>query len=177
MITPSHNPPADGGFKYNPPHGGPADSDVTSWIQDRANELLAAGNADVKRTPFPLAIQSSNVRQVDFVTPYVMDLGSVIDMDAIRSAGLKLGVDPLGGAAVHYWQPIADTYGLDITVTNPAVDPTFRFMTLDHDGKIRMDCSSPYAMASLVKLKDRFDLAFGNDPDSDRHGIVTNRSG
>ena len=177
VITPSHNPPADGGFKYNPPHGGPADSDVTSWIQDRANALLRAGNAEVKRIPFARAIRASTTREVDFVRPYVDDLANVIDMEAIRAAGLKLGVDPLGGAAVHYWQPIADTYGLDITVTNPAVDPTFRFMTLDHDGQIRMDCSSPYAMASLVKLKDRFDLAFGNDPDSDRHGIVTKSAG
>jgi phosphoglucomutase len=177
VITPSHNPPADGGFKYNPPHGGPADSDVTSWIENRANALLENGNTDVRRIPFPRALGSSTTHQVDFVTPYVTDLAAVIDVDAIRAAGLKLGVDPLGGAAVHYWQPIADTYGLDITVTNPAVDPTFRFMTLDHDGKIRMDCSSPYAMASLVKLKDRFDIAFGNDPDSDRHGIVTKSMG
>jgi len=177
VITPSHNPPADGGFKYNPPHGGPADSDVTSWIQDRANALLRAGNAEVKRIPFARAIRAHTTSEVDFVKPYVDDLASVIDMGVIRSAKLKLGVDPLGGAAVHYWQPIADTYGLDITVTNPAVDPTFRFMTLDHDGQIRMDCSSPYAMASLVKLKDRFDIAFGNDPDSDRHGIVTKSAG
>jgi phosphoglucomutase len=177
VITPSHNPPGDGGFKYNPPNGGPADSDVTSWIQDRANALLRLGNDEVKRIPFARAIRASTTNEVDFVKPYVDDLANVIDMEAIRAAGLKLGVDPLGGAAVHYWQPIADTYGLDITVTNPAVDPTFRFMTLDHDGQIRMDCSSPYAMASLVKLKDRFDLAFGNDPDSDRHGIVTKSLG
>ena len=177
VITPSHNPPADGGFKYNPPHGGPAESPITSWIEKRANSLLEAANADVKRVPFARAIRAGTTTEVDFVRPYVDDLASVIDMEAIRAAGLKLGVDPLGGAAVHYWQPIADTYGLDITVTNPAVDPTFRFMTLDHDGKIRMDCSSPYAMASLVKLKDRFDLAFGNDPDSDRHGIVTKSVG
>jgi len=177
VITPSHNPPADGGFKYNPPHGGPADSEVTSWIQDRANALLRASNAEVKRIPFARAIRARTTSEVDFVRPYVDDLASVIDMEAIRGAGLKLGVDPLGGAAVHYWQPIADTYGLDITVTNPAVDPTFRFMTLDHDGQIRMDCSSPYAMASLVKLKDRFDIAFGNDPDSDRHGIVAKSVG
>jgi phosphoglucomutase len=177
VITPSHNPPADGGFKYNPTHGGPADTDVTSWIQDRANALLRSGNAEVKRVPFTQAIRAVTTYEIDFVTPYVADLASVIDMEAVRGAGLKLGVDPLGGAAVHYWQPIADTYGLNITVTNPAVDPTFRFMTLDHDGQIRMDCSSPYAMASLVKLKDRFDLAFGNDPDSDRHGIVTRSAG
>jgi phosphoglucomutase len=177
VITPSHNPPADGGFKYNPPHGGPADTEVTSWIQDRANALLRAGGSEVKRVPFVKAIGAETTHQVDFVTPYVEDLASVIDMDAIHSARLKLGVDPLGGAAVHYWGPIADRYGLDITVTNPAVDPTFRFMTLDHDGQIRMDCSSPYAMAGLVKLRDRFDVAFGNDPDSDRHGIVTRSSG
>jgi phosphoglucomutase len=177
VITPSHNPPADGGFKYNPPHGGPADSDITAWIQDRANALLSSGNGEVKRTPFPQAIKARTTHEVDFLTPYVADLKNVIDMDVIRSSGIKLGVDPLGGAAVHYWRPIADLYGLDITVTNPAVDPTFRFMTLDHDGEIRMDCSSPYAMASLVHLKDRFDLAFANDPDSDRHGIVTRSTG
>ena len=178
MITPSHNPPADGGFKYNPPHGGPADSDVTSWIEDRANSLLASGTSvDQARAVRRRRSGRARRMEVDFVEPYVDDLASVIDMEAIRAAGLKLGVDPLGGAAVHYWQPIADRYGLDITVTNPAIDPTFRFMTLDHDGKIRMDCSSPYAMASLVKLKDRFDLAFGNDPDSDRHGIVTRSMG
>jgi phosphoglucomutase len=177
VITPSHNPPADGGFKYNPPNGGPADTDVTSWIQDRANALLRGANAEVQRIPFARAIRAATTRETDFVRPYVDDLASVIDMEAIAGAGLRLGVDPLGGAAARYWQPIADAYGLDITVTNPAYDPTFRFMTLDHDGKIRMDCSSPYAMASLVKLKDRFDLAFGNDPDSDRHGIVTRSIG
>ncbi len=177
VITPSHNPPADGGFKYNPPNGGPADTDVTAWIQDRANAVLRASHAEVKRVPFAQALEADTTREVDFVRPYVNDLASVVDMEAIRGAKLKIGVDPLGGAAVRYWQPIADTYGLDITVTNPAVDPTFRFMTLDHDGKIRMDCSSPYAMASLVKLKDRFDIAFGNDPDSDRHGIVTRSLG
>ena len=177
VITPSHNPPADGGFKYNPPNGGPADTDVTSSIQDRANALLRAPGSAIRRLPFAKALRGRTTHQVDFVAPYVEDLANVIDMDAIRSAGLKLGVDPLGGAAVHYWQPIADRYGLDITVTNPAVDPTFRFMTLDHDGKIRMDCSSPYAMAGLVGLKDRFDVAFGNDPDSDRHGIVTRSAG
>jgi phosphoglucomutase len=177
VITPSHNPPHDGGFKYNPPHGGPADSDVTSWIEDRANSLLRSGIESVKRVPFAVAIRASTTLEVDFVEPYVADLSSVIDMKAIRAANLKIGVDPLGGAAVHYWQPIADRYGLDITVTNPAIDPTFRFMTLDHDGEIRMDCSSPFAMASLVKLKDQFDVAFGNDPDSDRHGIVTKSMG
>jgi phosphoglucomutase len=177
VITPSHNPPRDGGFKYNPPHGGPADSDVTSWIEDRANRLLRSGIASIKRVPFAAAIRASTTMEVDFVEPYVADLASVIDMKAIRAANLKIGVDPLGGAAVHYWQPIADRYDLNITVTNPAIDPTFRFMTLDHDGEIRMDCSSPFAMASLVKLKDRFDVAFGNDPDSDRHGIVTRSTG
>ncbi len=177
VITPSHNPPRDGGFKYNPPHGGPADSDVTSWIEDRANSLLRSGIDSVKRVPFATAIRASTTLEVDFVEPYVADLASVIDMKAIKAAKLKIGVDPLGGAAVHYWQPIADRYDLDITVTNAAIDPTFRFMTLDHDGEIRMDCSSPFAMASLVKLKDQFDVAFGNDPDSDRHGIVTKSTG
>jgi phosphoglucomutase len=177
IITPSHNPPSAGGFKYNPPHGGPADEDVTSWIEERANSLLSSGIAAIKRMPIADAIRADTTLLVDFVEPYVSDLSNVIDMKAIRAAGLKLGVDPLGGAAVHYWQPIADRYGLDITVTNPAIDPTFRFMTLDHDGKIRMDCSSPFAMASLVKLKDQFDVAFGNDPDSDRHGIVTRSIG
>jgi phosphoglucomutase len=177
VITPSHNPPTDGGFKYNPPNGGPADTDITSWIQDRANALLRAGNAEVKHLPFARAIRTATTRETDFVQSYVEDLSNVVDLGVIKAAGVKLGVDPLGGASSRYWQPIADTHGLDITVTNPAYDPTFRFMTLDHDGKIRMDCSSPYAMASLVKLKDRFDLAFGNDPDSDRHGIVTRSMG
>jgi phosphoglucomutase len=177
VITPSHNPPEHGGFKYNPPHGGPAETGITSWIQDRANALLGSGNTEVKRVPFARALRAETTHQTDFVTPYVNDLAAVIDTAAIRAAGLKLGVDPLGGAAVRYWGPVADRYGLDITVTNPAVDPTFRFMTVDHDGNIRMDCSSPYAMAGLVKLKDRFDVAFGNDPDSDRHGIVTRSSG
>jgi phosphoglucomutase len=173
VITPSHNPPDDGGFKYNPTNGGPADTDVTSWIQDRANALLRANNAEVKRLPYAEALRAATTHQQDFVLPYVNDLRNVIDMDAIRDAGLKLGVDPLGGAAVHYWDPIRDIYKLDIAVVNPKVDPTFSFMTVDHDGKIRMDCSSPYAMASLVALKDRYRVAFGNDTDSDRHGIVT----
>jgi phosphoglucomutase len=177
VITPSHNPPEDGGFKYNPTNGGPADTDVTRWVQDRANELLRGGNAGVKRMPFATAIKAATTRQEDFVLPYVQDLRNVIDMEAIRGAGLKLGVDPLGGAAVHYWGPINEIYGLDITVVNPRVDPTFAFMTVDHDGKIRMDCSSPYAMAGLVGLKDRFRVAFANDPDSDRHGIVTPSAG
>jgi phosphoglucomutase len=177
VITPSHNPPEDGGFKYNPPNGGPADTDVTTWIQDRANALLRANNAEVKRVPFATAIKAGTTRQADFILPYVLDLHHVIDMESIRAAGLKLGVDPLGGAAVGYWEPIKEVYHLDITVVNPKVDPTFSFMTVDHDGKIRMDCSSPYAMANLVGLKDRFRVAFGNDPDSDRHGIVTPSAG
>jgi phosphoglucomutase len=177
VITPSHNPPEDGGFKYNPPNGGPADTDVTRWVQDRANVLLRGNNAGVKRQPFASALKASTTHQEDFVLPYVKDLRNVVDMDAIRSAGLKLGVDPLGGASVAYWEPIKEIYKLDITVVNPRVDPTFSFMTVDHDGKIRMDCSSPYAMASLVRLKDQYQVAFANDPDSDRHGIVTPSSG
>jgi phosphoglucomutase len=173
VITPSHNPPEDGGFKYNPPNGGPADTDVTRWVENRANELLRAKNAGVKRIPFAKAIRSATTHQEDFVLPYVRDLKNVVDMDAIRGAHLKLGVDPLGGASLPYWQPINSIYGLDIVVTNPIVDPTFSFMTVDHDGKIRMDCSSPYAMARLVGLKDQYQVAFGNDTDADRHGIVT----
>jgi phosphoglucomutase len=177
IITPSHNPPTDGGMKYNPPNGGPAESDATTWIQNRANVLLRAGNKDVKRTPFESALKAGTTHQKNFVTDYVKDLSSVIDMAAIRSAGLKIGVDPLGGAAVNYWEPVQREFGLNLTVVNPNVDPTFSFMTVDHDGKIRMDCSSPFAMAGLVKLKDQFDIAFGNDPDADRHGIVTRSSG
>jgi phosphoglucomutase len=177
VITPSHNPPSDGGFKYNPTHGGPADTDVTGWIQDRANALLRAGNRDVRRVPYEAALKAATTHAHDFVTPYVKDLGNVIDLDCVRAAGIKIGVDPLGGSAVHYWEPIRALYGLDITVVNPRVDPTFAFMTVDHDGKIRMDCSSPYAMANLVRLKDRFPVAFGNDPDADRHGIVTPSAG
>jgi phosphoglucomutase len=177
VITPSHNPPEDGGFKYNPTNGGPADTDVTKWVQDRANELLRGGNSGVKRVPFAAAFKAGTTHQEDFVLPYVNDLRNVVDMDAIRTAGLKLGVDPLGGAAVHYWAPINEIYGLNIEVVNPKVDPTFSFMTVDHDGKIRMDCSSPYAMARLVGLKDRYRVAFANDPDSDRHGIVTPSAG
>ena len=177
VVTPSHNPPEDGGFKYNPPDGGPADTDVTRWIQDRANELLRDGNAGVKRVPYSAAIKATTTREEDFVLPYVEDLRNVIDMDAIRAAGLKLAVDPLGGAAVNYWEPINAVYKLDIAVVNPNVDPTFSFMTVDHDGKIRMDCSSPYAMARLVSLKDKYRVAFANDPDSDRHGIVTPSAG
>jgi phosphoglucomutase len=177
VITPSHNPPEDGGFKYNPPNGGPADTDVTNWIQDRANALLGGKNQEVKRVPFATAIKASTTRQEDFILPYVHDLANVIEMESIRAAGLKLGVDPLGGASLPYWEPIKAHYHLDITLVNPKLDPTFSFMTLDHDGKIRMDCSSPYAMASLIKLKDQYRVAFGNDPDSDRHGIVTPAAG
>ena len=173
VITPSHNPPEDGGFKYNPTHGGPADTDVTHWVERRANELLRAKNAAVKRLPLAKAIQAATTHQQDFVLPYVRDLANVVDMEAIRGAHLKLGVDPLGGAARFYWEPINAIYGLDISVVNPVIDPAFSFMTVDHDGKIRMDCSSPYAMARLIGLKDRYQVAFANDPDSDRHGIVT----
>jgi phosphoglucomutase len=171
VITPSHNPPEDGGFKYNPPDGGPADTDVTGWIQNRANELLRDGNRAVKRAAFDSA------HQRDLISPYVEDLRNVIDMDAIRSAGLKIGVDPLGGSSLPYWEPIASLYNLNLTIVNRTIDPRFAFMTVDHDGKIRMDCSSPYAMAGLVKLKDDFDIAWGNDPDADRHGIVTRSAG
>lgn len=177
VITPSHNPPTDGGFKYNPPHGGPADTDVTGWIQERANELLRAGNTGVKRMPYDEARQSSACETIDFAEAYITDLASVIDMEAIRRSGIRIGVDPLGGAAVALWKPIAERYGLNLEIVNPAVDPTFGFMTLDHDGKIRMDCSSPYAMAGLVALKDRYDVAWGNDADVDRHGIVTASAG
>lgn len=173
VITPSHNPPEDGGFKYNATNGGPADTEVTQWIQERANELLAGGNAGVKRVPMAQALRASTTHETDFVLPYVQDLKNVVNLEAIRAAGLTLGVDPLGGAALPYWEPINATYGLDITVVNPRLDPTFAFMSVDHDGKIRMDCSSPYAMAGLVSLKDRFQVAFANDPDADRHGIVT----
>jgi phosphoglucomutase len=177
IITPSHNPPEDGGFKYNPPNGGPADTDVTRWIQDRANAFLAAGNAGIKRVPFASALRAGTTHREDFVTPYVNDLRNVVDLDAVRAAGIALGVDPLGGASAPYWEPIRATYGLNLTVVNPQLDPTFSFMTVDHDGKIRMDCSSPYAMAGLVGMKDRFRVAFANDPDSDRHGIVTPSAG
>src|SRR5262245_20089181 len=173
VITPSHNPPEDGGFKYNPTNGGPADTDVTRWIEEQANQLLHANNAGVKRIPFAAAFKSASTHQEDFVLPYVRDLRNVVDMDAIRAAGLKLGVDPLGGAARPYWEPINAEYQLDIAIVNPTIDPTFSFMTVDHDGQIRMDCSSPYAMARLVALKDKYRVAFANDPDSDRHGIVT----
>jgi phosphoglucomutase len=171
VITPSHNPPADGGFKYNPPDGGPADTGITGWIQNRANELLIANNHGLIRT------QSTVEKQQDYVPGYVDDLANVVDMEAIRAGGLRIGIDPLGGSSLPYWQPCAERYGLNIDVVNKTIDPRFAFMPVDHDGKIRMDCSSPYAMANLVKLKDDFDIAWGNDPDSDRHGIVTRSAG
>jgi phosphoglucomutase len=177
VITPSHNPPEDGGFKYNPPDGGPADSDVTGWIQARANTLLHAANAEVRRVAAAAARAAATTHEQDFLMPYVEDLRNVVDLAAVRAAGLRMAVDPLGGAAVRYWEPINRTYGLDIIVVNPAIDPTFSFMTVDHDGKIRMDCSSPYAMARLVGLKDQYRVAFANDTDADRHGIVTPTTG
>ncbi len=177
VITPSHNPPADGGFKYNSPNGGPAGTEITGWIEARANALLLDGNKSVLRIPLSRAMQSGRVHLHDFVKPYVDDLQNVLDLDRVRAAGLKLGVDPMGGASLAFWAPIAETYGLDIEVVNPVADPRFGFMCADRDGKIRMDCSSPFAMAGLIKLKDRFDVAFGTDPDSDRHGIVSRSSG
>jgi phosphoglucomutase len=177
VITPSHNPPADGGFKYNPPNGGPADTDATGWIQSRANAILRGGNAEVRRMPFERAKGAPTTHHDDFVGPYVSDLAQAVDLEAIRAAGLRIGVDPLGGATAAYWAPLQERFGLDLSVVHPAVDPTFRFMRVDHDGKIRMDCSSPYAMAGLVGLKDRFDVAFGTDPDGDRHGIVAPSAG
>ncbi len=177
VITPSHNPPADGGFKYNPPTGGPADTDITKWIQDRANDLLRGGNKDVKRLAYEAALKANTTQLHDYVPGYVDDVANAIDLAAIRSAGIKLGVDPLGGASLAYWEPLAEKYRLNLTLANSKTDPTFGFMTVDHDGKIRMDCSSPYAMASLVTLKDQFDIAWGNDPDADRHGIVTRSIG
>ncbi|WP_329223380.1 phosphoglucomutase (alpha-D-glucose-1,6-bisphosphate-dependent) [Streptomyces sp. NBC_01485] len=177
VVTPSHNPPADGGFKYNPPSGGPAGSDATSWIQDRANEIIAAGMKDVRRVPYTQALAAPTTGRYDFLGTYVADLPSVLDLDAIRAAGVRIGADPLGGASVAYWGRIAEQHRLDLTVVNPLTDPTWRFMTLDWDGKIRMDCSSPYAMASLIGQRDRFDIATGNDADADRHGIVTPDAG
>jgi len=177
VITPSHNPPDDGGFKYNPPHGGPADTETTKAIENRANELLGGGAKEVRRIPLRRALAEDTTRRHDYVGPYTGDLANVLDLEAIAKSGLKIGVDPLGGAGVGFWEPIADRFGIDVDVVNPAVDPTFAFMTVDKDGKIRMDCSSPYAMARLIGLKDKFDIAFGNDPDTDRHGIVTRGSG
>ena len=177
VITPSHNPPRDGGFKYNLTNGGPADADITQWVQDRANALLRDGNRDVKRMPYDRAIKASTTHSQDLVSPYVNDLANVIDMAAIRDARVKIGADPLGGASIAYGEPIIERYGLDLTIVNKTIDPTFSFMTVDHDGQIRMDCSSPYAMARLIALKDDYQLAFGNDPDSDRHGIVTPSAG
>jgi phosphoglucomutase len=177
VITPSHNPPEDGGFKYNPTNGGPADTDITSWVQNRANEILRGGNKEVKRLAYESALTAANTHQHDFITPYVATLGEVIDTEAIKAAGVRIGIDPLGGASLPYWQPIKERYGLDITVVNTKVDGRFSFMTVDHDGKIRMDCSSPHAMAGLVGLMDNFSVAFGNDPDADRHGIVTPSAG
>ncbi|HVT79452.1 MAG TPA: phosphoglucomutase (alpha-D-glucose-1,6-bisphosphate-dependent) [Phycisphaerae bacterium] len=177
VITPSHNPPEDGGFKYNPTNGGPADTDITKWVQDRANELLRGDNSSVKRMPYAGALKASTTHAQDYSQPYVQDLNNVINIDAIRDAGLNIGVDPLGGASLPYWEPIAAAYGLKLNIVNKNFDPTFSFMTVDHDGKIRMDCSSPYAMASLLALKDKFSLAFATDPDADRHGIVTRSAG
>lgn len=173
VITPSHNPPDNGGIKYNPPNGGPADTDITKWVADKANELLKDGNKDVKRIPYEKALKASNIHEFDFVAPYVNDLHNIIDMDVIKASGLKIGADALGGAGIGYWMPIAEKYGLNIEMLNGYCDPTFSFMNVDGDGKIRMDCSSPYAMAGLIELKDKYDLAFGNDADFDRHGIVT----
>ena len=177
VITPSHNPPGDGGFKYNPPHGGPADATTTKVIEDRSNELLVKGLKGVRRIPFEKAAKSEFIREYDYISPYVEDLANILDMEVIAKAGLNIGVDPLGGSSVDFWEPIAERYGLNLKVVNDIIDPTFSFMTVDKDGKIRMDCSSPYAMAGLIGMKDRFDIAFGNDTDADRHGIVTKNAG
>jgi phosphoglucomutase len=177
VITPSHNPPEDGGFKYNPPHGGPADTDTTRWIEDRANRIMSEENHSVRRIPYSRALKSENLKLYDFTGNYIDELGTVVNLEAVRSAGIKIGCDPLGGSGLEYWEPIAEHYGLDLTVVNPRLDPTFSFMTYDKDGKIRMDCSSPFAMASLIQLKDKYDIAIGNDPDFDRHGIVTSSGG
>ena len=177
VITPSHNPPEFGGFKYNPPSGGPADTEITALIQSRANELLRGKNREVKMIPYERALKSGRIFLHDFIGSFVGDLRSVVDMDAIQSAGIRIGVDPMGGASLPYWEPIVETYGISVEIVNRSLDPTFSFMTVDKDGKIRMDCSSPYAMARLIGLKDTFDVAFGNDPDSDRHGIVTRSAG
>ena len=172
VVTPSHNPPKDGGFKYNPPSGGPADVDATGWIQDRANEIIKNGGREIKRTIYKKARKSDTVHEQDFITPFVKALSQIVDMDLIKNSGIKIGVDPMGGSGVGFWEPIAGLYGLDIDVVNKKTDPTFRFMTLDSDGQIRMDCSSPYAMARLIDMSDKYDIAWGNDPDFDRHGIV-----
>lgn len=177
VISPSHNPPEDGGFKYNPPNGGPADTDTTKWIQARANEIIGDGLKAVKRLPFEKALKAETTHAIDLITPYVSDLENVVDLQAIASSGINIGVDPLGGSGLAYWEPMAERYHLNLEVVNKRIDPTFSFMTLDHDGKIRMDCSSPYAMATLVAMKDKFDIAFGNDVDYDRHGIVTRSLG
>jgi phosphoglucomutase len=177
VVTPSHNPPEDGGFKYNPPNGGPADSEITGAIQKRANELLRDANREVKRIPYARAVKGGRIVPRDFIGSFVGDLRKVIDMDAIRSAGIRIGVDPMGGSSLPYWEPIAEAYCISVEIVNRSLDPAFGFMTVDKDGKIRMDCSSPYAMARLIGLKDTFDVAFGNDPDSDRHGIVTRSAG
>jgi phosphoglucomutase len=177
ILTPSHNPPEDGGFKYNPPSGGPADTDVTRAIQARANELLEGGLREVRRIPFREALAAETTRRHDFVGPYVEELGSVLELEAVAAAGVRLGADPMGGAGVGYWHRIAERWGLALEVVNPQVDPTFAFIPVDRDGKVRMDCSSPWAMAGLIGLRERFDVAFGNDPDFDRHGIVTREGG
>jgi phosphoglucomutase len=177
VITPSHNPPEDGGFKYNPSHGGPADVDVTRWVQARANDLIRQGLKDVKRVPFEKAVRAGTTHEYDYVKPFVEDLQNVVETDVIRDAGIRIGADPMGGSSIAFWGPIAERYGFKVDVVNRVVDPTFSFMTLDHDGKIRTDCSSPYAMAGLIALKDRYDIAFGNDADCDRHGIVTRGAG
>ena len=177
VITPSHNPPEDGGIKYNPPHGGPADTAATKVIEERANELLLRGLKGVRRVPFETAIKTEFIKEYDYISPYVEDLGNIVDMEIIAKAGLSIGADPLGGSSIDFWNPIAERYGLKLKVVNEIIDPTFSFMTVDRDGRIRMDCSSPYAMAGLIQLKDKFDIAFGNDTDTDRHGIVTKRAG
>ena len=177
VITPSHNPPEDGGYKYNPPHGGPADTDVTAIVEKNANRYMAAGLKGVARMPYDRARKAQSTHLYDYISPYVADLGNIVDLALVKSAGVNIGIDPLGGAAVHYWQPIIERYGVKATIVNDAVDPTFRFMTADWDGKIRMDCSSPFAMASLIQMRDRFDVAFANDTDADRHGIVTRSNG